>query len=428
MRLGTVNGALAVLIAACLGCADAFSEDLGITGSGNSLADRPALFDGPGTQRQALRDAGVDIQASWTQFYQGLVSGDGNRSWQTGGKGDLIVTLHGEKLGLWPGFFINIHQEVVAGNDVNALGNGSFIPVNTALAFPRLGGYNADTSIIFTQVFNPRFSLSLGKFNMLDAAARTPLIGGGGIDTFMNLGLAAPISGVTPPYIVGASASISTEPVSFNVLLYDPRNAQDWDVVTSPFSEGATLSVSSTLKTQLFGLPGFYHLRGVVSTDQSPDLGDVPQILLPEGLQGTIGTPSNPWFVSFSFQQYLWQSSVDPRKGWGLFGQVGVSDGNPTAMKSSWFIGLGGNSMIPGRLDDRWGIAYFRYDLSDALLSVLDAPPYNMQLGPEEGVEIYYKFAVTPWFRVTADLQWINAFPDESEDAFFAGLRTQIKF
>ncbi len=404
------------------------ADDGGLDTPENPLYMHPALFDGPGTLRQRWREAGVDVQASWAQFFQVSPSGPGDRSWESGGKGDFVVNINGEKIGLWHGFFINIHQEVVAGTDLNVLGDGSFIPVNTALAFPRLGGYDYDTSIVFTQVFNPTFALSFGKFNMLDAAAKTPLIGGGGIDTFMNLGLAAPVSGVTPPYIVGASLGINTEPVSFNVFVYDPRNAQDWDVVTSPFSEGVTVSVSSTLKTEIGGLPGYYSLRGVVSSDEGTDLSNVPQLLLPPDAMSAASTASDPWYASFSFQQFLWQSAEDPAKGWGIFGQVGISDGNPTPVQSSWFIGLGGNSMIPGRIDDKWGIAYFRYDLSDDLLAALAAPPYNLNLGPEEGIEAYYNIAVTPWFRVTGDLQWIDSFEGNGEDAWFAGIRSQVKF
>ena len=422
-----VAGSVAI-IGLALATLPASAEEDGIEYADNPILERPARFDGPGTLRQRWRDAGFDVQASWTQFFQVSPSGPGDSNWESGGKGDLVININGEKVGLWQGFFINIHQEVVAGNDLNVLGDGSFIPVNTALAFPRLGGYDYDTSIVFTQVFNPTFTLSAGKFNMLDAAARTPLIGGGGIDTFMNLGLAAPVSGVTPPYLVGASLGINTKPVSFNVFVYDPRNAQDWDVVTNPFAEGVTVSVSATLSTEIGGLPGFYSVRGVVSSDEGADLSDVPQLLLPPGFQGPVGTATDPWYASFSFQQFLWQSPEDPTKGWGIFGQVGVSDGNPTPVQSSWFLGIGGNSMIPGRIDDRWGIAYFRYDLSDDLLAALAMPPYNLVLGPEEGIEAYYNFAVTPWFRVTADLQWINAFPGDSEDALFAGIRTQVKF
>lgn len=262
---------------------------------------------------------------------------------------------------------------------------------------------------------------------MLDAASRTPLIGGGGIDTFMNVGLAAPISGVTPPYLVGASFGVNTKPVSFSLLVYDRRNAQDWDVVSDPFAEGVTFSLSSTLQTQIAGLPGFYSVRGVVSTDEGVDLSDVPQILLPPDFQDEIGTKANPWFVSFSAQQYLWQNPENPRKGWGVFGQVALSDGNPTPVLSSLILGVGGDSPIPGRSDDRWGIAYFKYDLSDDLRDALAMPPFNLDLGPEEGIEAYYNFALTPWFRITADLQWIDDFPGGGDDAWFAGLRTQIK-
>ena len=427
MKYGPAEKLLAAglgVAAAVWGCSSAAANDASYL----TLYERPALFDGPGSTRQALRESGVDIHASWTQFMQGIVGGGASGDWQTGGKGDLIINLDGNRLGLWPGLFINIHQEVVVGDDLNDLFNGSYIPVNTALAFPRLGGSDYDTSIVVTQSLGETLTLSAGKFNMLDAVARTPLIGGGGLDTFMNLGLAAPLSGVTPPYIVGASLGVNTKPVSFNVFVYDPRNAQDWDVVSNPFEEGVTLSVSSTLQTQIGGLPGIYSMRGVISSDESIDLRDAPQILLPPEFPVEIGTKADPWFVSFSAQQYLWQSPGDPGKGWGLFGQVGWSDGNPTPVHSSFFLGAGGNSPIPGRLDDLWGIAYFRYDLSDDLLDALAAPPFNLALGPEEGVEAYYNLAVTPWFRVTADVQWIDDFPANEKDTWFAGLRTQVKF
>ena len=38
-----------------------------------------------------------------------------------------------------------------------------------------------------------------------------------------------------------------------------------------------------------------------------------------------------------------------------------------------------------------------------------------------------YNFAVTPWFRVTADVQWIDDFSGSNEGAWFAGFRTQVK-
>jgi hypothetical protein len=43
-----------------------------------------------------------------------------------------------------------------------------------------------DLSVVVTQMFNARVSASVGKFDMLDVLARTPLIGGGGANTFMT--------------------------------------------------------------------------------------------------------------------------------------------------------------------------------------------------------------------------------------------------
>ncbi len=106
--------------------------------------DRPALLDGPGSPKQEMRDTGIIVDAWLTQFYQGVVAGDGDREWQYGGKGDLIVTFDGGKLGLWKGFYVNLHQEWLYGEDANTQGDGSLFPVNTALGFPRLGGYATD--------------------------------------------------------------------------------------------------------------------------------------------------------------------------------------------------------------------------------------------------------------------------------------------
>lgn len=113
----------------------------------------------------------MNTDFSLTQFYQGLVFGDGDKSWQYGGKGDALVTFDGAKLGLWHRFYVTLHEEAVWGEDVNDQGDGSLLPVNTALAFPRLGGFERDTSLVVTQNFGEQVSLSVGKFNMLDAYA-----------------------------------------------------------------------------------------------------------------------------------------------------------------------------------------------------------------------------------------------------------------
>ena len=118
---------------------------------------------------------------------------------------------------------------------------------------------------------------------MLDAAARTPLMGGGGEVTFWNIGLAAPVSGVTPPYIVGGAATLKTAPATFTLMVYDPRNAQDLSVIAHPFARGTTTSLSATVPITIFGLTGYHTLRAVYSTAEGFNFDEVPQLFSTAG-------------------------------------------------------------------------------------------------------------------------------------------------
>ena len=46
----------------------------------------------------------------------------------------------------------------------------------------------------------------------------------------------------------------------------------------------------------------------------------------------------------------------------------------------------------------------------------------------EQGLEIFYNYAVTPWFRITGDLQWINPASADNDKAWLGGLRANITF
>jgi porin len=394
-----------------------------------SIWDRPALLDGPGSPRQELKERGIVVDAWLTQFYQGVVAGDGDREWQYGGKGDLIANFDGGKLGFWKGLYVNVHQEWLYGEDANKQGDGSLFPVNTALGFPRLGGHEQDTSIIVTQAFSEQLSVSVGKFNMLDAASNTPLMGGGGLDTFMNTALAAPISGVTPPYIVGAIGTFKTKPAIFTLMVYDPRNAQDWDVIENPFEEGTTTSLSITLPTKIGGLTGYYGVRGVYSSLDGFNLANLPQLILPPEEAGPAEgslRKDGYWYFSASAQQYIYQDPSNPAVGWGFFAEASISDGNPNPIEWHFLGGLGGNSPIPGRQSDRWGVAYFYYGLSNDLIDGLGLA--GLELADEQGVEAFYNYFITPWLRLSGDIQWIDTGRNDLDDAVLTAVRLQTRF
>ena len=112
-----------------------------------------------------LADAGVNLGFGVTEFGQGLAAGDGTYGIPFGGKVDVLLGLDGGRLGLWNGFGVSAHFEQEFGQNANMQGDGSIIPVNTALAFPLLGGTTTDLSLNFSQKFGDNVSISLGKFN-----------------------------------------------------------------------------------------------------------------------------------------------------------------------------------------------------------------------------------------------------------------------
>jgi porin len=130
--------------------------------------------------------------------------------------------------------------------------------------------------------------------------------------------------------------------------------------------------------------------------------------------------------VGYSVQQYLWEDPHTPGSGWGIFGQAGFSDGNPNPFRWMMLAGLGGIGIIPGRSLDRFGVAYFRYAFSNDLTNGLRL--FRLDLGDEHGGELFYNAAVTPWFRLSGDLQIIRPGNHSRDTAMFTGLRAQIKF
>jgi porin len=263
-----------------------------------------------------------------------------------------------------------------------------------------------------------------GKINMMDVAARTPFKGGAGIDSFWNLTFVAPPSGLVPPYLFGALLSVRTEPATFGLWIYDPSSVVNETSFDDRFADGITIRGSVDFPVTFRDLTGRQGFVALYSTESGNDLSDIGDSGLPP-FPGSIDTKNSRYYFAYSCDQLLYQASDNPKEGFGLFGQVSVSDGNPSRLYFSALVGIGGTGMlIPGRSQDNWGIGYY-YDgpsreLQDALEPVL-------KVRDEQGIEVFYNFALTPWFTVGADLQVIN--PSLGEDTVvIPGLRTVIRF
>lgn len=403
-----------------------------------SLAKQKSLTDTPGGPKDELRRLGVDVNVWVTQFFQGIPAGAIDRTARYGGKMDMFLRVDGEKLGFWKGLKFNAQYEHYFGRNLNRQ-DLALLPVNVAQAFIERDGYHSALSMTLTQELSEELSVTIGKFNMLTLAAQTPLVGGGGIDTFMNRAFALPSTGIgvsspesvadrliiAPPYLLGGVAALKTKYFDLRVMVADPRNAQQARVITRPFERGVGAGLMATVPVEIGGLNGFHTLRFAYSNARGFDLDDIGETRASIArLRGL--TKKGFWFVSYAVQQYFVQSATDPKLGWGLFTLATLSDGNPNPVRWSMLVGLAGYNLMTGREDDRWGVGYYHYGLTQPFLSGLAARRINRR--SEGGVEAFYNFAVTRWLRLSGDVQIIDPWNPLRARASYLGLRLQTIF
>lgn len=395
-------------------------------------------LDTPDGPKEQLRRYGIDADVWVTQFFQGIAAGGNNGASRYGGKLDGFLKIDAEKLGFWQGLRVSAQYEHYFGRNIN---NEDFalVPVNAAQAFIANDNYHSTLSLVVTQQLSKELSVSAGKFNVMTLASQTPLIGGGGLDTFMNRAFALPSTGigvaspgtvtdrliVSPPYILAGVATLKTKAATFTLILADPRNALNPRVLERPFERGVAIVGGVTVPVEILGLRGFHTLRGGYSNARGFDLDEIGNVRARLAAQQVV-TKKGFWLASYAVQQYLVQSADNPDVGWGLFGLTTLSDGNPNPIKWSMLAGLGGNNLLPGRADDKWGVGFFHYGLTQPLLTGLaDRGIYRRSEG---GVEAFYNWTITPWLRLTGDLQVVELWNALRPRATYMALRLQTRF
>jgi porin len=186
------------------------------------------------------------------------------------------------------------------------------------------------------------------------------------------------------------------------------------------FEEGVNLSFGTTWSGPIASRASSISLTGTYSTKDGADLSS---LLLPPDLKG--GEKDGSFNVALGFSHLLVESPGRPGKGLGVYGKAAIADGNPNPIQASFVGGFTGHGIVPGRRDDVFGLGYYYYNLSDDLQSSLAGA---LPLDDEQGLEVFYNFALTGWLRLTADLQWIDPARARFSDAWVAGLRASVAF
>jgi porin len=167
----------------------------------------------------------------------------------------------------------------------------------------------------------------------------------------------------------------------------------------------------------LAGRKTSYTLSGSYSSKDGADF-----TTLPPGIETT--EKDGSYSVEFQFGHNLQEDSASG-DAWGVYLKVATTGGNPNPIDYSVIGGIGGRPLFFNRPQDSFGIGYFYYAFDNDLQDVLD-PLADFQ--DEQGLEIYYNFAVTSWLHLSPDLQYIDPASGGKSNAFMAALRANVLF
>ena len=432
---------------------------------GGDFWSRPRLTGSWWGLRDELGKKGVVFDADMLLTPQGVLSGGRDTGWEFWGNAEYTLNVDTGKAGLWPGGFLRVIANSGFGESVLS-DSGAISPVNTSALLPKPNEQNTGLMhATFMQFLSPKFGLVAGKFFTLDG---NPGEFTGNYRTqFLNGALAFPLTGALVPISAygGGIVALPWEGVVLSALALDPSGTPTNNDVSEAFRDGVMVLGSAQVAIKPFGLVGHQgvqvmwsdkdrfsldqdpsNIARLVLFQRSPRLADpgpgltrilerfFPGLLVPVE---PLNEKSDTWAVFYSFDQYLWQPTGDPKRGIGIFFTFGATDGNPNPIKYSYAMGIGGNGVVPGRPNDTFGLGWARTEFSSHFVPFL-RQRLDLGLDHEDAIELYYNAAITPWLNATADLQIIDPALKKTlgsdgrlrdvDTAVVAGLRLNVRF
>src|SRR5499433_3376116 len=362
-----------------------------------------------GGLRNEWAQKGVTIDLNVTQIGQGVVNGGKSSAWQYGGRGDLTINLDSQKLGLWPGGFFNLELEGNWASAVNS-STGALMPVNTSQTLPLPpGGIFGVPAWNFAQFLSPYFGLTLGKFATITdiSGDMNDFAHGKGATQFMNMAFNFnPLIAFTVPYsTLGAGIVVlptkDPKEAIVNLLVLSANGLPTTSGFEDLNGNAIVVAGEGRVRTDFFGLTG-HQLFG--TTFSNKKFTSIDQRLDQDVIQnGVVRAEKGSWNIYYNFDQYLYEPKKGVDRGVGLFGRLGVSDGNPNFMKFFGSFGVGGKGMFEGRPNDKFGVGFYFINVNNP---TINGPLQSRKfLRNETGLEAFYDVAITPWLFLTPDLQ-----------------------
>src|SRR5262249_14035937 len=145
------------------------------------------------------------------------------------------------------------------------------------------------------------------------------------------------------------------------------------------------------------------------------------------------GSVAGTWSIFYSADQAFYVDPNNPKRSWGFFTNIGLADNGPSPVRWSAAVALGGSSPLVSRPLDTFGLGYSFVDYTSP---VKNLAPRLLPVTNDQAVEFFYNIAVTPWFRLTPDLQVLlpareRTLPPNAQSidtAVVFGIRAKIDF
>jgi porin len=372
--------------------------------------------------RPFMEESGLSFYVSSTQFEQGVAAGGFRQAFNWGSKFDMLAHLDSDKLGLWEGGTLDLFAESRLGQSVDGF-SATFSPTNLAMFFPvHDQQITAITGLKFTQAITDRSGIFFGKLNALNGDLekflKYPLT-----SRFWNAAFNFNMALDRYPYSTpgaGFYAAGERGP-SLAFLVLNSYNSPRTSGFETLFRNGAFLYMQAAQKTAFFGLPGRQVIAGLYGTGSFSDLSPASFVELPVGA-AFAPKKSGTWTMLWNAEQRLWVDPDDPDRGLGLYVQTGLGDGNPNPVRWFWSIALCGNSPLPGRDGDTYGIGF--YDLGPSSLAKIQVPG----LRDEQGIELFYNLRIAPGCHLTPDLQVLHPGLAPVNNVLVFGVRLKVDF
>jgi len=386
--------------------------------------------------RERLKSEGLEMDFKFTQFYQGVAAGgvrrgsEYNAIFETSFKMDLGKMKPSLKFWL-----LEVHSETRFGGPVLG-GTGAINPVNTAALLPASDGSAVSvTSFYFTRLIpkdlakGDLFAVSFGRFNIIDLIDED-FFAGLGTERFFNVAQVGPLTAARQIPLITNGANLTYikggEPrFSFTVL--DPNDHSLNPGLKDLFADGVTVSPTFFIPTKHFGKSAKHSFGGAVTTKAYTPFDDIRLINLPGPPRTPVEAQRGSWSLSYAFRQYIVEG--ERKDGWGFFSQVSISDKDTSPITTFFDFGLGGNGLFKSRPRDEFGISYAYTDLSEVLkdnLNLLTLAGRRPRV--EHQFEAFYNFHLTPWLRLTGDLQIIRPTQAIANTAVVPGARLVMIF